>query len=178
MSIAVVARIFVTSFLLVGSASAADTLASGTAAIPKAYFPASDMRKGDVLQVRAPHLLGDETLVLARCGDDCSSAQVVSVWRHGFRSENRIDNRVIRSNFTLRENGRYFFWLVKNSDCYVDPWACRNSAWPGVLTYGKPQALAITATKRDGSIVKLKFDSGTLVYVRQLELAPAPPKAG
>jgi hypothetical protein len=155
-------------------ATAAD---AGPGENPKAFFPAAELRKGNVLQIRAPRLLGDETLVLARCGDDCTSAKVVSIWRHGFRSASGIDNRVIRSNINLREDGRYFFWLIKNSDCYVDAWSCRNSAWPGALTYGRPQALGITETTRDGALIKLKYDSGTLVYVRQVAVGNSLPEA-
>jgi hypothetical protein len=145
---------------------------------PTVFFPAAELHKGNVLQIRAPHLLGDETLILARCDGNCSNAQVVSVWRHGFRSASGIDNRVIRSNINLREDGRYFFWLIKNSDCYVDAWGCHTSAWPGVLTYGKPQALGIVSSSQDGALFKLKYDSGTLVYVRQVDVNTAAPAAG
>jgi hypothetical protein len=135
----------------------------------KVFYAASELRKGDVLQVRSLHLLGDEALILARCANDCTRADVISVWRHGFHEASGINNHVIRSNIRLRENGRYFFWLVKNSDCYVDPWSCRTSAWPGILTYGNPQALPITNSANDGAYFKVKYGSGSLIYVRRLD---------
>jgi hypothetical protein len=134
----------------------------------KVLYATTQLNQGDVLQVRSTRLLGDEALVLARCANDCTHAQIVSIWRHGFHDASGINNRVIRSNIRLPENGRYFFWLIKNSECYVDPWSCRNSAWPGILTYGNPQALAITNGSNDGAYFKAKYASGSLIYVRRL----------
>ncbi len=45
-----------------------------------AFYPTAALHKGDVLQVRSPRLLGDETLVLARCDDGCKDATVISVY--------------------------------------------------------------------------------------------------
>jgi hypothetical protein len=134
-----------------------------------AFYPTAALHKGDVLQVRSLHLLGDETLVLARCDDGCKDAKVVSVWRHGFHLRNGIFNPTIRTNFALKQDGRYFFQLVKNSQCYVDQWGCRNSPWPGVLTYGNPQPLTVAKAAMDGSVFRVKFDSGSSVFVRLLD---------
>lgn len=139
----------------------------------RVFYPVSELHKGDVLQVRSPHLLGDETLILARCTDECKGAQVVSVWRHGFHLASGLYNPVIRSNITLKQDGRYFLWLVKNSQCYVDAWGCRASAWPGVLTYGNPQALSVSKTDGSGEQFRVKFDSGSWVFVRQVPTAKA-----
>lgn len=136
----------------------------------RTFYAAQSLHSGDVLQIRARHLLGDETLVFARCSDDdlCRSAQIVALWRHGFHDGSGISNTVIRNNIAVRADGRYFFWLVKNSDCFVDHWSCRNGAWPGVLTYGKPEALPIAQAAQDGAFYKVKYDSGSLIYVRKL----------
>jgi len=133
-----------------------------------AFYPTAALHKGDVLQVRSPRLLGDETLVLARCDDGCKDATVISVWRHGFHLATGIYNPLIRSNFTLKRDGRYFFQLVKNSDCYVDAWMCHNARWPGVLHYGNPQPLKIEQAQMQGPLYRVKFDSGTWVLVRRL----------
>jgi len=37
-----------------------------------------------------------------------------------------------------------------------------------VLTYGKPEALPIAQAAQDGAFYKVKYDSGSLIYVRKL----------
>jgi len=133
------------------------------------FYSVPMLSKGDVLQLRVRHLLGDEMLVLGRCTDAaCDKADVVSVWNRGFRNPSGIDNRVIRSNFAVRVDGRYFFRLIKNSDCYVNAAICRSSPWPGMLTYGKPQALPIVHSEVNGDWSTAKYESGSLIHVRRV----------
>lgn len=37
-----------------------------------------------------------------------------------------------------------------------------------MLTYGKPEALPIAQAAQDGAFYKVKYDSGSLIYVRKL----------
>jgi hypothetical protein len=156
---------------LAGAAHGADA-APAAFAVPKnasMLYSVEALRSGDVLQVRVRHLLGDRMLVLGRCNDaNCDKADVVAVWNHGFRNPNGIDNHVIRSNYAIRQEGRYFLRLIKNSDCYVARSACRSSPWPGMLNYGHPQALPIIATQTSEDWYKAEYESGSWIFVRRV----------
>ena len=166
-----IARLMTAALLLLASAAAGAAVPTEfrVSADGNAFYPVQPLRRGDRLQVLSPYLIGQDSVYLMRCVDDCSRSEIVRSWN------GRVGGTgpAMLESVTIREDGRYFF-VPKTFSLSLQRrnlQACVELLQLHAMC-AEASAMAIREVKATPELFRVRLQSGSWIWVRRTAAAP------